>query len=127
MENTAIIKLSGDELLNSTNWIVWHERMYIMLQVCKVYEYTQGKIERPNLLIDPQGVRNWLKNDNYTKHLLTLNICIYHRDDESRTTWYLIRMLETASCFIEEQNPQHHNCFYMQPTPITSRQWRQHP
>jgi len=68
MENTAIIKLSGDELLNLTNWIVWHERMYIMLQLCEVYEYTQGEIERPNSLIDPQGARNWLKNDNYTKH-----------------------------------------------------------
>jgi len=45
-----------------------------MLQLCKVYEYTQGEIERPNSLIDPQGARNWLKNDNYTKHLLTLNI-----------------------------------------------------
>ena len=74
MENTAIIKLSGDELLNWTNWIVWHERMYIMLQLCEVYEYTQGKIERPNSLIDPRGVRNWSKNNNYAKHLLTLNI-----------------------------------------------------
>jgi len=74
MENTAIIKLSGNKLLNSTNWIVWHERMYIMLQLCKVYEYTLGVIERPNSLIDPQGARNWLKNDNYATHLLTLNI-----------------------------------------------------
>jgi len=74
MENAAIIKLSGDELLNSTNWIVWCERMYIMLQLCEVYKYTQGEIEKPNLLIDPQGARNWLKNNNYAKHLLTSNI-----------------------------------------------------
>jgi len=66
--------VSGNELLNSTNWIVWCERMYIMLQLCEVYKYTQGEIEKPNLLIDPQGVRNWSKNDNYAKHLLTLNI-----------------------------------------------------
>jgi len=66
--------VSGNKLLNSTNWIVWCERMYIMLQLCEVYKYTQGEIEKPNLLIDPQGVRNWSKNDNYAKHLLTLNI-----------------------------------------------------
>ena len=69
MENATIIKLSSDELLNSTNWIVWHEQMYIMLQLCEVYEYTQGQVQRPNALIDLQGVRNWLKNNNYTKHL----------------------------------------------------------
>jgi hypothetical protein len=74
MENAAIIKLSGDELLNSTNWIVWRERMYIMLQLCEVYEYTQGLIDKPNSLMDPQGSRNWSKNDNYAKHLLTSNI-----------------------------------------------------
>ena len=74
MENTAIIKLSGDELLNLTNWIVWRERMYIMLQLCEVYEYTQGQVQRPNTLIDLKGARNWSKNDNYAKHLLTLNI-----------------------------------------------------
>jgi len=74
MENVAIIKLSGNELLNLTNWIIWCERMYIMQQLCKVYEYTQGIIERPNSLIDPQGARNWSKNDNYANHLLTLNI-----------------------------------------------------
>ena len=74
MENVAIIELSGDELLNSTNWIVWCERMYIMLQLCKVYEYTQGQVQRPNALIDPKGARNWSKNNNYAKHLLTSNI-----------------------------------------------------
>jgi hypothetical protein len=74
MENAAIIKLSGDELLNSTNWIVWREWMYIMLQLCEVYEYTQGLIDKPNSLMDPQGSRNWSKNDNYAKHLLTSNI-----------------------------------------------------
>ena len=52
MENAAIITLSGDKLLNSTNWIIWHKQMYIMLQLCKVYEYTQGQIQRPNALID---------------------------------------------------------------------------
>ena len=74
MENAAIIKLSGDDLLNSTNWIVWREWMYIMLQLCEVYEYTQGQVQRPNTLIDPKGARNWSKNDNYAKHLLTSNI-----------------------------------------------------
>jgi hypothetical protein len=74
MENAAIIRLSGDDLLNSTNWIVWRERMYIMLQLCEVYDYTQGLIEKPNSLLDSQGARNWLKNDNYAKHLLTSNI-----------------------------------------------------
>ena len=74
MENAAIIKLLGDELLNSTNWIVWRERMYIVLQLCKVYEYMQGQVQRPNALIDLQGTRNWWKNDNYVKHLLTSNI-----------------------------------------------------
>jgi len=74
MENAAIIRLSGDNLLNSTNWIVWRERMYIMLQLCEVYDYTQGLIEKPNSLLDSQGTRNWSKNDNYAKHLLTSNI-----------------------------------------------------
>ena len=74
MENATIIKLSGDELLNSTNWIIWHEWMYIILQLCEVYEYMQGQVERLNTLIDPQGARNWEKDDNYVKHLLTSNI-----------------------------------------------------
>ena len=74
VENTAIIKLLGDELLNSTNWIVWHKWMYIMLQLCEVYEYTQGQVQRPNALINLKGARNWLKNNNYAKHLLTSNI-----------------------------------------------------
>ena len=74
MENAAIIKLFGDELLNSPNWMVWCKQMYTMLQLCKVYEYMQGEVQKPNTLIDPQGARNWSKNDNYTKHLLTLNI-----------------------------------------------------
>ena len=74
MKNATIIKLSGDELLNSTDWIIWREWMYIMLQLCEVYEYTQGQVQRPNALIDPQGMRNWSKNDNYVKHLLTSNI-----------------------------------------------------
>ena len=56
------------------NWIIWHEQMYIMLQLCEVQEYTQGQVERPNTIIDLQSVRNWSKNDNYAKHLLTLNI-----------------------------------------------------
>jgi hypothetical protein len=74
MENAAIIKLASDEHLTATNWIVWHERMIIMLQLCEVYEYTQGLIEKPNSLLDPLGARNWMKNDNYAKHLLTSNI-----------------------------------------------------
>jgi gag-polypeptide of LTR copia-type len=45
-----------------------------MLQLCEVYEYTQGLIEKPNLLLDPLGTRNWTKNNNYAKHLLTSNI-----------------------------------------------------
>jgi len=65
MENAAIIRLSGDDLLNSTNWIVWREQMYIMLQLCEVYDYTLGLIEKPNSLLDSQGARNWSKNDNY--------------------------------------------------------------
>jgi hypothetical protein len=48
--------------------------VYIILQLCKVYNYTQGLNNKPNLLMDPQGMRNWLKNDNYMKHLLTSNI-----------------------------------------------------
>ncbi|KIK06258.1 hypothetical protein K443DRAFT_3303 [Laccaria amethystina LaAM-08-1] len=45
-----------------------------MLQLCRVYDYTQGLVEKPNSLMDPQGLRNWSKNDNYAKHLLTSNI-----------------------------------------------------
>ena len=45
-----------------------------MLELCEVYKYTQGLVEKPNLLMDPQGAKNWMKNDNYAKHLLTSNI-----------------------------------------------------
>jgi hypothetical protein len=38
----AIIKLLSSKLLNSINWIVWQEQMFIMLKLCKVYEYMQG-------------------------------------------------------------------------------------
>ena len=48
--------------------------MYIMLQLCKVYEYMQGQVKRPNALINLKGMSNLSKNDNYMKHLLTLNI-----------------------------------------------------
>ena len=72
--NTAIIKLSSSEYLSSTNWIVWCKWMIIMVELCKVYEYTQGLVEKPNSLMDPQGAKNWMKNDNYAKHLLSSNI-----------------------------------------------------
>src|ERR1700761_24916 len=74
MENTAIIKLSGNELLYLTNWIIWCKVMYVMLQLCQVYEYMQGQVQRPNALINPQSARNWSKHNNYLKHLLALNI-----------------------------------------------------
>ena len=74
MENATIIKLSTTEYLSSTNWIVWHKQMIIMFELCEVYRYTQGLVEKPNSLTDPQGAKNWMKNDNYTKHLLTSNI-----------------------------------------------------
>jgi hypothetical protein len=76
MENAAIIKLASDEHLTSTNWVVWREHMFTMLDLCEVYEYTQGLAVKPNSLMDPQGARNWTKNNNYTKHLLTSNITV---------------------------------------------------
>jgi len=36
-----------------------------MLQLCEVYDYTLGLIEKPNSLLDSQGARNWSKNDNH--------------------------------------------------------------
>ena len=73
IENTTIIKLSSSKYLSSANWIIWHEKMIIMLELCEVYEYTQGLVEKPNSFMDPQGAKNWTKNDDYTKHL-TSNI-----------------------------------------------------
>jgi len=41
MENAVIIKLTSEKHLSPTNWIVWCEQMIIMLELCKVYKYTQ--------------------------------------------------------------------------------------
>jgi hypothetical protein len=68
IENTTIIKLSYCKHLSLTSWIVWCEHMIIMLKICKVYEYTQGLVQKLDSLMDPQGARNWAKNDNYAKH-----------------------------------------------------------
>jgi len=35
---------------------------------------SQGLVEKPNSLMDSQSARNWTKNDNYAKHLLSSNI-----------------------------------------------------
>ena len=62
-ENAVITKLA--EPLNDTNWNVWHDAMILMLKMCAVLPYVQGRTQRPSRCLDPIGASNWSFNDTY--------------------------------------------------------------
>jgi len=48
--------------------------MNLMLKLCSVEPYVQGKVKCPEETIDPEGADNWVFNDTYAKLLITNNI-----------------------------------------------------
>jgi hypothetical protein len=68
-DSSGITKLP--ELLNETNWVVWHERMTRVLRLCGVEEYVLGTVPNPRTTED---FANWKYNDSYTQVLLMNNI-----------------------------------------------------
>lgn len=66
--------------------------MWSLLALCEVEPYVRGEIHQPNHNDDPVSHRNWKKNDNYAKHLITQNVgdeCIIHiqQGSPSHVAW----------------------------------------
>ncbi len=71
-ENSAITRLNDP--LNESNWTTWRGKMNLMLKLCGVDPYVQGKVKCPEETIDPESADNWVFNDTYAKLLITNNV-----------------------------------------------------
>jgi hypothetical protein len=71
-ENQAITRT--EDRLDETNWAVWRLRLTLMLQICGVQGYAEGKILHPDPAQDPEGASNWDFNDTYAKVLIANNV-----------------------------------------------------
>ena len=60
-ENQAITRTQ--DRLDEKNWAVWRLRLTLMLEICGVQGYVEGKIPRPDPAQDPDGATNWDFND----------------------------------------------------------------
>jgi len=71
-ENQAITRTQ--DRLDEKNWAVWRLRLTLMLEICGVQGYVEGKIPRPDPAQDPDGATNWDFNDTYAKVLIANNV-----------------------------------------------------
>ncbi len=71
-ESSAITRINDP--LNDRNWIIWRQRMTLMLELCGVEAYVQGRTICPNPIDDPEGASIWAFNDAYARLLIINNI-----------------------------------------------------
>ena len=56
------------------NWSMWSQSMRFMLDIIDAIPYVEGKVDRPDPDIDPEGTANWRFNDRYVRYLIDKNI-----------------------------------------------------
>ena len=59
------------ELLDDMNWSIWKNQMELILHLCGVAKYVEGKAQCPS---DTDQATSWDYNDDYTKVLISNNI-----------------------------------------------------
>src|SRR6267154_658721 len=62
------------EQLDETNWADRTCRLIPILEVCKVWEYVNGEIPKPNKDARPVSHKNWLSNYKVARLLILQNI-----------------------------------------------------
>jgi gag-polypeptide of LTR copia-type len=92
------------DLLTENNWSDWKRQMIPILDVCKLWEYANGNIPKPDNMANPDNIRNWQANDKLAKLIILQNISknqLQHIDQDQSASdiWKTIMSLYQTTGF----------------------------